>query len=84
VLVCIGVIIMRHTHPATVRPFRTPMVPVVPILGVGFNLVMMYFLGWSNWLRLFVWMALGLIVYFKYSRKHSLFQQTDAAHVGER
>jgi APA family basic amino acid/polyamine antiporter len=84
VLVCIGVIIMRRTHPATVRPFRTPMVPVVPMLGVGFNLVMMYFLGWSNWLRLFVWMALGLIVYFKYSRKHSLFQKTEAAHVGER
>jgi APA family basic amino acid/polyamine antiporter len=74
VLVCIGVIIMRRTHPGTHRPFRTPGVPLVPVLGVGFNLVMMYFLGWTNWLRLFIWMALGMIVYFKYSRKHSLFQ----------
>jgi APA family basic amino acid/polyamine antiporter len=52
-------------------------VPLLPLLGVAFNVVMMYFLGWTNWLRLFVWMALGLIVYFNYSRKHSLFQKPE-------
>lgn len=77
VLVCIGVIIMRRTHPGTHRPFKTPGVPLIPLLGVAFNLVMMYFLGWTNWLRLFIWMALGLIVYAKYSRKHSRFQNPE-------
>jgi APA family basic amino acid/polyamine antiporter len=71
VLVCIGIIIMRRTHANLHRPFRTPLVPLIPILGIGFNLTMMYGLGWSNWLRLFVWMAIGLIVYFSYSRKRS-------------
>jgi APA family basic amino acid/polyamine antiporter len=79
VLVCIGVIIMRRTHPGTHRPFKTPGVPVVPILGVGFNLVMMYFLGWTNWLRLFIWMAIGLFVYFNYSQKRSLVQHPEPA-----
>jgi basic amino acid/polyamine antiporter, APA family len=72
VLVCGGIMIMRKTHPELKRPFRTPWVPVVPILGIGFNLWMMYFLGWTNWVRLFGWMAIGLIVYFAYSRKHSI------------
>ena len=72
VLVCGGIIIMRRTHPDLPRPFKTPFVPVVPILGIGFNLFMIYGLGWTNWARLFGWMAIGLIVYFTYSRKHSI------------
>jgi APA family basic amino acid/polyamine antiporter len=72
VLVCGGIIIMRRTHPELPRPFKTPFVPVVPILGIGFNLVMIYGLGWTNWARLFGWMAIGLIIYFTYSRKHSI------------
>ncbi len=72
VLVCGGIIIMRRTHPDVPRPFRTPFVPVVPMLGIGFNLVMIYGLGWTNWARLFGWMAIGLIIYFRYSRKHSI------------
>jgi APA family basic amino acid/polyamine antiporter len=72
VLVCIGVMVMRRTHPERHRPFRTPWVPLVPILGIAFNLFLMYGLGLSNWLRLFGWMALGLVVYFNYSRKHSV------------
>ena len=71
VLVCGGIIIMRRTHPELPRPFKTPFVPVVPILGIGFNLVLMYGLGWTNWARLFGWMAIGLVIYFGYSRKHS-------------
>lgn len=72
VLVCGGIIIMRRTHPNLPRPFRTPFVPVVPILGIGFNLFLIYGLGWTNWVRLFGWMAIGLIVYFTYSRRHSI------------
>jgi basic amino acid/polyamine antiporter, APA family len=72
VLVCIGIIVMRKTHPERHRPFRTPWVPLVPILGIAFNLFLMYGLGLSNWIRLFGWMAIGLIVYFTYSRKHAV------------
>jgi APA family basic amino acid/polyamine antiporter len=72
VLVCIGVMVMRRTHPERHRPFKTPWVPLTPILGIAFNLFLMYGLGLSNWIRLFGWMAIGLIVYFTYSRKHSI------------
>jgi APA family basic amino acid/polyamine antiporter len=72
VLVCIGIMVMRRTHPDRHRPFRTPLVPVVPILGIAFNLFLMLGLGLSNWIRLFGWMGVGLIVYFTYSRKRSI------------
>jgi APA family basic amino acid/polyamine antiporter len=72
VLVCIGVMVMRRTHPERHRPFRTPWVPLVPLLGIAFNLFLMYGLGLSNWLRLFGWMAVGLVIYFSYSRKRSV------------
>jgi len=72
VLVCGGIIIMRRTHPEIPRPFKTPFVPVVPILGIIFNLILIYGLGWTNWARLFGWMAIGLFIYFGYSRKHSI------------
>jgi APA family basic amino acid/polyamine antiporter len=71
VLVCAGVLVMRRTNPKLERPFKTPLVPLVPILGVLVNLYLMYGLGVSNWLRLFIWMALGLLIYFVYGRKHS-------------
>jgi len=74
VLVCIGIIIMRKTHAELHRPFRTPLVPVVPLLGIGFNVVMMYGLGWTNWLRLGIWMVIGLAIYFSYSRRNSHFR----------
>ncbi len=72
VLVCGGIMIMRKTHPELKRPFRTPWVPFIPLLGIGFNLSLMAGLGWTNWARLFGWMAIGLIVYFSYSRKNSI------------
>jgi APA family basic amino acid/polyamine antiporter len=72
VLVCGGILIMRKTHPELPRPFKTPLVPIVPILGIGFNLFLMWGLGRENWLRLGIWMAVGLVVYFTYSRKHSI------------
>ncbi len=72
VIVCVGIVVMRRTHPETPRPFKTPLVPLFPLCGVAVNLAMMLGLGFYNWVRLFVWMALGLIIYFGYSRKRSL------------
>ncbi|HEY3742935.1 MAG TPA: amino acid permease [Bryobacteraceae bacterium] len=74
VIVCIAVVVLRRTDPAQPRPFRTPWVPLVPALGVLFNGYMMYKLGWLNWARLIVWLAIGLVVYFMYGRKHSKVQ----------
>ena len=71
VLVCAGILVMRKTNPNLPRPFKTPWVPVVPVLGIVVNLYLMYGLGMDNWLRLFIWMALGLAVYFAYGRSHS-------------
>jgi basic amino acid/polyamine antiporter, APA family len=71
VIVCIAVMILRRTNPAQPRPFRTPFVPLVPLLGIAFNGYMMYKLGWINWARLIVWLIIGLVVYFSYSRHHS-------------
>jgi basic amino acid/polyamine antiporter, APA family len=74
VIVCIAVVMLRRTDPDQARPFRTPWVPLVPILGVIFNGYMMYRLGWINWARLIIWLAIGLVVYFTYGRKHSKVQ----------
>ncbi|MBI1896718.1 MAG: amino acid permease [Acidobacteria bacterium] len=71
VLVCIGIMVMRRTHPELPRPFRTPLVPVVPVLGILSNLFLMFGLGLENWMRLFVWLAIGLAIYFGYSRHRS-------------
>src|SRR5437879_2096310 len=71
VIVCIAVMILRNTNPDQARPFRTPWVPVVPILGILFNGYMMYKLGWVNWARLIIWLIIGLVIYFTYSRYHS-------------
>jgi APA family basic amino acid/polyamine antiporter len=71
VIVCIAVMILRNTNPDQARPFRTPWVPVIPILGILFNGYMMYKLGWVNWARLFIWLVIGLVIYFTYSRYHS-------------
>jgi APA family basic amino acid/polyamine antiporter len=79
VIVCIAVIVLRRTDPDRVRPFRTPLVPFVPILGILFNGYMMYKLGIWNWVRLIVWLIIGLVVYFSYSRKHSVLQKSLAA-----
>ncbi|MBK6389493.1 MAG: amino acid permease [Saprospiraceae bacterium] len=70
-LVCIGVIILRKTDPDLPRQFRAPWVPVLPILGVVVCLLMMLGLGWTNWTRLIGWLAIGFVIYFGYSAKHS-------------
>jgi APA family basic amino acid/polyamine antiporter len=71
ILVCAAVIILRKTEPGLKREFKTPLVPIVPILGIGVCAAMIFGLGWTNWARLFGWLAIGFIVYFGYSRKHS-------------
>jgi basic amino acid/polyamine antiporter, APA family len=74
VIVSISVMVLRYTNPTQPRPFRTPWVPVVPILGVITNGYMMAKLGMWNWIRLIGWLLIGLIVYFAYSQKHSRVQ----------
>lgn len=74
VIVSIAIMVLRRTNPDQPRPFRTPWVPFVPILGVICNGYMMYKLGWINWARLIIWLIIGLIVYFTYGRYHSRVQ----------
>jgi APA family basic amino acid/polyamine antiporter len=64
VIVCGGVVVLRRRSPEIPRPFRTPWVPVVPVLGIAINLLMMFGLGLSNWARLIGWLAIGLVIYF--------------------
>jgi basic amino acid/polyamine antiporter, APA family len=71
VIVCVGVIILRWQKPNIERPFKTPWVPLVPILGGGICLLQMYSLPMDTWLRLIIWMALGFLIYFTYSVRHS-------------
>lgn len=71
VIVCAAVLIMRRTDPGAERPFRCPMVPLVPMLGIGACLLLMFSLPPANWWRLFVWLAIGLVIYFSYGRHHS-------------
>ena len=76
VIVCAGVWVMRVKNPNVPRPFKTPLVPLVPILGIVWNFAMMYSLGWSNWLRLIVWLVIGQAIYFLYGRQHSHLRQS--------
>jgi APA family basic amino acid/polyamine antiporter len=72
VMVCIAVWVMRRKEPTRHRPFRAPAVWLIAPLGVIFNLGMMLTLEWANWARLFGWLALGLLIYFFYGKKHSV------------
>jgi len=72
VIVCAAVLVMRKMHPEAERPFRCPMVPVVPILGILSCLLLMFSLPAANWWRLGVWLVIGLVIYFSYSRHHSV------------
>jgi APA family basic amino acid/polyamine antiporter len=74
VLVCGGIIILRRTRPDLERPFRVPWVPLVPVMGVLSCLGLMATLPADTWLRLLVWMAIGLLIYFGYGRRHSTLQ----------
>jgi basic amino acid/polyamine antiporter, APA family len=71
ILVCAGVWIMRRRRPDLVRGFTVPALPAVSVLGIVVCGAMIYGLGWTNWLRLFVWLIIGLVLYFSYGRRHS-------------
>lgn len=75
VIVCVGVIVLRRQKPDLARPFKTPLVPLVPILGAGICLLQMYSLPLDTWLRLIIWMALGFVIYFTYSVRNSKLRQ---------
>jgi basic amino acid/polyamine antiporter, APA family len=79
VLVSAGVWVMRRSHPHVNRPFKTPMVPLVPILSILFSSVLIISLSGWTLLRLVVWLAIGLVIYFTYSRKHSKVQLANKA-----
>ncbi|MGQ9634817.1 MAG: amino acid permease [Bryobacteraceae bacterium] len=75
VIVCAGILVLRRAQPDAPRPFRTPLVPLVPVLGIAVNAALMYGLGWENWMRLLVWLVIGLCIYFGYSRHHSVLRR---------
>ncbi|MEN9654817.1 MAG: hypothetical protein RL235_929, partial [Chlamydiota bacterium] len=70
-IVCLGVWILRHTHPEYERPFKVPFVPVVPLIGIVVCLGQMCFLPLVNWVQLLLWYVVGTLVYFGYSKYHS-------------
>jgi APA family basic amino acid/polyamine antiporter len=70
-IVCVSIIVLRKTRPDLKRPFRTPWVPLIPILGALICFVQMAALPIDTWARLIIWMALGLIIYFTYGIRHS-------------
>ena len=74
VIVCAGVWILRVRRPQLARPFRTPWVPLVPIMGILISGLMMVSLPRDTWLRLIVWLIIGMFIYFFYGRKHSRVQ----------
>jgi APA family basic amino acid/polyamine antiporter len=71
ILVCIGVIVLRKTNPDLPRGFRTPLMPFVPIMGIISCGLMMSGLDWTNWMRLAIWLAIGMVIYYLYGRKNS-------------
>lgn len=75
IIVCIGVWVLRKQRPDLARPFKTPWVPAVPIAGIAVSLFLMLSLPFDTWMRLIVWLLIGLVIYFAYSRKHSLVQK---------
>ena len=79
VAVCIGVIVLRNKRPDLHRPFKTPFMPVLPILGVAGCLWLMSHLGPHTWMYFLIWMTLGLIVYFLYSMRSSVLARQSRA-----
>jgi APA family basic amino acid/polyamine antiporter len=78
VIVCAGIIVLRYIQPDLPRPFRTPFVPLVPLLGILICGYMMYGLPKDTWLRLIIWMAIGFCIYFLYGRRHSALSRASA------
>jgi APA family basic amino acid/polyamine antiporter len=75
VIVCAGVWVMRRNRPDVHRPFRTPWMPFVPLMGIIISLALMLGLNGVTWIRLFVWLIIGMVIYFTYGRHHSKVQK---------
>ncbi len=75
VIVCGGVLVLRYTHPEIPRPFRTPLVPLTPILGIACCIYLMTGLPRDTWMRLLIWMAIGLLIYFVYGIRKSALRR---------
>jgi len=78
VIVSAGVLVLRYRSPELVRPFKTPLVPLVPILAILFCGYLMYSLPTDTWLRLIIWMVIGLAIYFLYGKSHSKLGKAEA------
>lgn len=78
-LVCLGILVLRKTNPTAHRPFRTPWVPLIPILGIAVCVLMMASLPVESWERLAIWMAIGVAIYFLYGHKHSVLRKEKEA-----
>jgi APA family basic amino acid/polyamine antiporter len=78
VIVCSAVLIMRVKHPEAERPFRAPLAPLTPVLGILLCVMLMFSLPSENWWRLGIWLAIGLVIYFGYGRKHSILARIRA------
>ncbi len=77
-IVSAGVLYLRYKEPDRERPFKTPLVPLIPILSIGICLYLMFSLPGDTWLRLLVWLGIGIVIYFTYSIKHSKIRQKEA------
>ena len=71
VVICAAILVLRHRHPEIPRAFRTPWVPLVPVLGIGFSIWLLTHLPWATWERFLIWVVVGLLVYFGYGLRHS-------------
>ncbi|PXX52874.1 amino acid/polyamine/organocation transporter (APC superfamily) [Nocardia tenerifensis] len=85
IVVSVAVIVLRRTRPDEPRQFRLPFMPVIPLIGIGFSIYLIWSLPGRTWVRFGVWLVVGLAVYFLYSRRHSKLERTgsvDTAEVG--
>ena len=83
VLVCLGVNVLRRTDRTRSRPFRVPLTPWFPILGVIFCVALMLSLPILTWIRFIVWLAIGMLIYFGYSVRHSKLRRGIDAGITE-
>ena len=77
--VCVAVVVLRYRRPDLPRTFRCPGMPVVPAVGVVFSVWLITFLEPVTWLRFAVWFAIGMVIYFAYSRRHSALNRSEQA-----
>ncbi|SDY14011.1 basic amino acid/polyamine antiporter, APA family [Amycolatopsis xylanica] len=76
VVVCVAVIVLRYKQPDLPRTFKTPGMPVVPLIGIGFSIWLITYLQPETWLRFAVWFVIGLVIYFAYSKRNSLLNRS--------